>query len=114
MEKAKRLRIYLCEQDRFGGKSIYQQIVHEAKRLNLAGATVFRGVMGYGRNSRIHTAKIVDLSCDLPIVIEIIDSQEYVNKLLPYLDEHMKEGIITIEDVEIIKYDTKPSNRDEL
>lgn len=105
---AKRLRIYLCEQDRWGGKTIYQEIVHKTKELDLAGATVFRGLMGYGASSRIHTARIVDLACNLPILIEIIDSEEYINKLLPYLDEIMKEGLVIIDDVEIIKYGIEP------
>jgi PII-like signaling protein len=106
---AKRLRIYLCEQDRRGGKPVYQEIVHKAKELGLAGATVFRGLMGYGANSIIHTVKIVDLSCDLPILVEIIDSEEYVNKFLPYLDDVIKEGLIIMDDVEIIRYGPTPS-----
>lgn len=108
---AKRLRIYLCEQDRRGGKTIYQDIVHKAKELGLAGATVFRGVMGYGSSSRIHTVRIVDLACDLPIIVEIIDSEEYINKLSPYLDAIMEEGLVTIEDVDIIKYGNTQSKR---
>ena len=84
---AKRLRIYIGETDRYKGKSLFQAIVEKAKALDLAGATVFRGIMGYGANSRIHTAQIVALSSDLPILIEIIDSEEYIQKLLPYLDE---------------------------
>lgn len=101
---AKRLRIYLCEQDRWGGKTVYQDIVLKAKELGLAGATVFRGLMGYGANSIIHTAKIVDLSCDLPILVEIIDSKDQISRLLPYLDDIMEEGLIIMDDVEIIKY----------
>jgi PII-like signaling protein len=102
--RAKRLRIYIGESDRVNGKSLYELIVFKAKELDLAGATVFRGLMGYGANSRIHTAKIVDLSIDLPILIEIVDSEEYIAKILPFLDEVVQEGMVTIDDIEVIKY----------
>ncbi len=108
---AKRLRIYIGETDRYKGKSLFQAIVEKAKALDLAGATVFRGIMGYGANSRIHTAQIVALSSDLPILIEIIDSEEYIQKLLPYLDEMVQEGLVTIDDIEVIKYGNKPPKR---
>ena len=108
---AKRLRIYIGETDRYKGKSLFQAIVEKAKALDLAGATVFRGIMGYGANSRIHTAQIVALSSDLPIFIEIIDSEEYIQKLLPYLDEMVQEGLVTIDDIEVIKYGNKPPKR---
>ena len=67
--------------------------------------------MGYGANSRIHTASIVDLSSDLPVLVEIVDSEEYINKLLPVLDEMLQEGMVTIEDIEVIKYGKKPPKR---
>ncbi|MBP2636661.1 MAG: hypothetical protein H6Q72_2568 [Firmicutes bacterium] len=108
---AKRLRIYIGEHDRYAGKSLYQAIVEKAKQLDLAGATVSRGLMGYGANSRIHTASIVDLSSDLPILVEIVDSEEYINKLLPYLDTMLQEGLVTLDDIEVIKYGNKKSNR---
>jgi len=108
---AKRVRIYIGETDHWNGKSLYHAIVIKAKELDLAGATVFRGLMGYGANSRIHTAKIVDLSSDLPILIEIIDSEEYIAKLLPFLDEMVQEGMVTIDDIEIIKYGNKPPRK---
>lgn len=99
---AKRLRIYIGETDHYG------KIVKKAKELDMAGATVFRGIMGYGENNRrIRTANLVELSCDLPIVIEIVDSEEYIEKLLPYLDELIQKGMITIDNVEIIKYGKK-------
>ncbi|WP_094606063.1 hypothetical protein SPSIL_007320 [Sporomusa silvacetica DSM 10669] len=104
---AKRLRIYIGEHDRYEGKSLYQAIVEKAKELDLAGATVFRGLMGYGANSRIHTASIIDLSSDLPILVEVVDSEEYINKLLPYLDVMLQEGLVTLDDIEIIKYGKK-------
>jgi len=109
--KAKRLRIYIGESDHWERRSLYHAIVEKAKELDMAGATVFRGLMGYGANSRIHTATIVDLSSDLPMLVEIIDSEEYINKLLPYLDEILKEGLVTIDDIEVIKYGHKPPKR---
>ena len=108
---AKRLRIYIGEADSWEGKSLYRALVLKAKELDLAGASVFQGRMGYGANSRIHTASIVDLSSDLPVLVEIIDSEEYINKLLPYLDEMMEEGMVTIDDIEVIKYGKKPPKR---
>ncbi len=104
---AKRLRIYIGESDRWNGKSLFEAIVLKAKELDLGGATVFRGVMGYGANSRIHTAKIVELSSDLPIMIEIIDSEEYIAKIMPFLDEVVKEGMVTLDDIEVVKYGNK-------
>ena len=77
----------------------------------MAGASVYRGLMGYGANSRVHTASIVDLSGDLPILVEIIDSEEYIRKLLPYLDEMLEEGMVTIDDIQVIKYGKKPPIR---
>ncbi len=109
--QAKRLRIYIGETDHYKGRPLYHAIVMKAKELDIAGATVLRGLEGYGANSRIHTARIVDLSSDLPIVIEIIDSPEYIDKILPYLDEVVQEGLVTIDDVEVIKYGKKPPKR---
>ena len=106
--RAKRLRIYIGEMDRYKGKSLYQALVQKAKELDLAGATVFRGLMGYGANSRIHTAQILDLSSDLPILVEFIDSAEYIEKLLPFIDEMVQEGMVTIDDIEVIKYGKEP------
>ncbi|MBP2649960.1 MAG: hypothetical protein H6Q74_785 [Firmicutes bacterium] len=109
--QAKRLRVYIGESDHWKRRSLYQAIVAKAKELDMAGATVTRGLMGYGANSRIHTASIVDLSDDLPILVEIIDSEEYINNLLPFLDEMLEEGLVTIDDVEVIKYGRKPPTR---
>lgn len=109
--KAKRLRIYIGESDHWKGISLYHVIVEKAKMLDMAGATVFRGLMGYGANSRIHTASILALSSDLPIMIEIIDSEEYIAKLLPFLDEMLEEGMVIIDDIEVIKYGHKPLKR---
>jgi PII-like signaling protein len=109
--RAKRLRIYIGEGDRWKRHSLFHAIVAKAKELDLAGATVARGLMGYGAEKRIHTASIVDLSSDLPIIVEIIDSEEYIAKLLPYLDEVLEKGLVTLDDVEVIKYGNKPLTR---
>ncbi|MFQ5398971.1 MAG: DUF190 domain-containing protein [Anaerolineae bacterium] len=98
------LRIFIGESDMYEGKPLYEQIVRKAKELNLAGATVLRGLMGFGAHSRIHTARLLRLSQDLPLVIEIVDSEEYINKLLPFLDEVVEEGLITIEKARVLKY----------
>ena len=107
----KRLRIYIGEADSWEGKSLFRALVLKAKELDLAGASVFHGCMGYGANSRIHTSSLIDLSADLPILIEIIDSEEYIQKFLPYLDVMVKEGLVTIEDAEVIKFGKKPPLR---
>ena len=109
--QAKRLRIYIGESDHWKRRSLYHAVVEKAKALDMAGASVFRGIVGYGANSRIHTAGIVDLSSDLPILVELIDSEEYIAKLLPFLDEMLEEGLVTIDDVEVIKYGHKPPTR---
>jgi len=103
-EEGMLLRIFIGETDRVGGKALYEQIVLKAKELHLAAVTVTRGIMGYGADSEIHTAKILRLSEDLPIIIEIIDTEENLNTILPYLDESIKDGFVTMEKVRIIKY----------
>ena len=103
-DEGKLLRIYVGESDTLKGKSLYEAIVLKARELNLAGATVFRGIMGYGASSRIHSIKLLRLSEDLPVMIEIVDSEDNINKILPFLDETVNEGLITIEKVTIIKY----------
>ena len=98
------LRIFIGETDKYKGKPLYEAIVIKARELNLAGATVFRGIMGYGATSRIHSIKLLRLSEDMPVMIEIVDTKDNINKLLPFLDETVKEGLITMEKVMIIKY----------
>jgi len=98
------LRIFVGESDNYKGKALYEQIVLKARELNLAGATVLRGIMGFGADSRMHTAKLLRLSEDLPVVIEIVDAQENLDKLLPFLDETVEEGLITLEKVRVVKY----------
>ena len=98
------LRIFIGEKDKYSGRPLYEQIVKKARELGLAGATVVRGVMGFGAESRVHTAKMLRLSEDLPIIIEIVDRQERIELLMPFLDEVVKEGLITMEKVKVIKY----------
>ena len=98
------LRIFIGESDKYHGKPLYEAIVLKARELHLAGATVLRGPMGFGKASRLHTAKILRLSEDLPIVIEIVDSKEKLDALLPHIDEMMQDGLVTLERVQIIKY----------
>ena len=98
------MRIFIGESDLYKNKTLYEQIVLRARELNLAGATVIRAVMGFGAQSRIHTAKLLRLSEDLPIVIELVDTEENLKQLLPFLDETIKEGLVTMEKVRIIKY----------
>lgn len=103
-EQALLLRVFIGESDRHEGKPLYEQIVLKARELNLAGATVLRGIMGFGADSRIHTAKFLELSIDLPMVIEIVDVEENINKLMPFLDETVQEGLVTLEKMRVIKY----------
>jgi len=103
-EEGMLLRIFFGESDHYEGKALYEQIVLKARELNLAGATVLRGIMGFGADSRIHTTKLLRLSEDSPVVVEIVDTEENLNKLLPFLDEVVTEGLITLEKVRVIKY----------
>lgn len=103
-EEGKLLRIFIGETDSHKGRVLYEQIVLKAKELHLAAVTVTRGIMGYGANNEIHTAKILRLSDDLPIIIEIIDSEENLKTILPFLDEMIGDGFVTMEKVKIIKY----------
>jgi PII-like signaling protein len=108
--EAMRLRIFLGESDKWEHKPLYEAIVLKARELHLAGATVLRGPMGFGKNSRLHTAKILRLSFDLPIVIEIVDAEEKINSFLPVLDQMMKGGLVTVEKVRVINYRADEEN----
>ncbi|HPV40817.1 MAG TPA: DUF190 domain-containing protein [Spirochaetota bacterium] len=103
-EQALMLRIFIGESDRHKGKPLYEQIVLKARELNLAGATVTRGILGFGADSRLHSSKILELSEDLPIIIEIVDTEENINKLMPFIDETVVEGLVTLEKMRVIKY----------
>lgn len=98
------LRIFVGESDKHHGRPLYEAIVERARAQGLAGATVLRGCIGFGAHSRIHTAKILRLSDDLPIVIEIVDKKERIDALLPELDELVTEGLVTLEPVHVILY----------
>jgi PII-like signaling protein len=98
------LRIYIGEGDKYNGKPLYETIVLLAREKGLAGVTVLKGVMGFGANSRIHTAKILRLSEDLPLVIEIVDKPERIQAILPHIDAMIREGLVTLEKVNIIAY----------
>jgi PII-like signaling protein len=101
-EPACALRIYIGEQDSFGHEPLYEAIVTKARDMNLAGATVFRGSMSFGVSDRIHTAKVLRLSDDLPVVIEIVDQREKIDAFLPYLKDVMKSGLATISMVDVV------------
>ena len=98
------LRIYIGESDCLHHKPLYETIVLKAREMGLAGATVLRGAMGFGASSHLHTAKILRLSMDLPVLIEIVESPEKIAAFLPYVEDVVKEGLVTIEEIRIVKY----------
>jgi uncharacterized protein len=102
------LRIFIGESDRWHHQPLYEALVLKAREMHLAGATVLRGPIGFGKSSRIHTAKILRLSTDLPMVLEIVDTEEKLNAFLPVLDEMMKGGLVTLEKVRVIDYRAGP------
>jgi hypothetical protein len=107
------LRIFIGEADRHEGHPLHEAIVLKARELHLAGATVLRGAIGFGKSSRLHTSKILRLSADLPLVIEIVDSEENIQTFLPVLDAMMGGGLVTLEKVKVLHYrgpkNTEPS-----
>jgi len=103
------LRIFIGESERSDHKPLYEAIVLKAREMQLGGATVLRGPMGFGKSSRLHSAKLLRLSEDLPMVIEIVDSQEKIDAFIPVLDKMMGSGLITVEKVQVLQYgDVKP------
>jgi len=102
--EAELLRIFIGEADHYEGRPLYEAIVHEARRRGMAGATVLRGLMGFGAHSRMHTAKILRLAEDLPVVIEIVDKPERIEEFLPKLDTMIEEGLVTLERARVIAY----------
>jgi PII-like signaling protein len=100
----KLLRIFIGESDRHGIAPLYTAIVERARKAGIAGATVFKGIEGYGGHSVVHAARVFDLSSDLPILVEIVDSEERIRAFLPELDGMVREGLVTLETVEIIHY----------
>jgi uncharacterized protein len=102
------LRIFIDENDRFHGKPLYETIVLKARELQLGGATVLRGAMGFGAQSVIHSSHILQLSEGLPVVIEIVESKEKIESFLPHIDEMVQGGLVTLEPVQVIKYRANP------
>ncbi|MGQ0533844.1 MAG: DUF190 domain-containing protein [Caulobacteraceae bacterium] len=102
------LRIFLGESDEHQGRPLYEAIVLKAREAQLAGATVVRGAMGFGHSSRLHTAKILRLSDDLPLIIEIVDSEEKIRAFLPMLEGMMSSVLVTLERVEVLQYGAQP------
>jgi hypothetical protein len=102
--KAKMLRIHFGEDDKWKDKPLYRAIVEKCRELDIAGATVFRGVEGYGASTLIHRSHLLSFSSDLPIMVSVIDSEEKVRTLIPYLDEMVDQGLIAMSEVEVIKY----------
>ena len=103
-EAGQLLRVFIGESDLWEGRPLYQAVVHKARELGLAGTTVLRGPMGFGANSRLHTNKLLELSSDLPIIVEIVDGADKVQSLLPFLDGAVGEGLVTIEEVRVFRY----------
>ena len=104
------LRIFIGEADKYDGKPLYKQLVLKAKEQQLAGATVLRGMMGFGANSRVKTTSILRLSDGMPLVIELVDLEEKINAFLPTLDEMMDDGLVTMEKVKVVKYSHQQRN----
>ncbi|MDO8434780.1 MAG: DUF190 domain-containing protein [Candidatus Binatus sp.] len=100
------LRVFIGENERFDGKPLYQSIVMKAREVGVAGATVLRGPLGFGKSSQLHSAKLLRLSEDLPIIIEVVDGKDKIDAFLPVLDEMMgkSSGLITVEKVQVLKY----------
>jgi PII-like signaling protein len=101
---ARALRIFIGEDDRDGGRPLYEAIVLKAREMHMAGATVLRGALGFGHSSRLHTTKVLRLSEDLPLVVEIVDSEEKIAAFLPELDKLMTSGLVTIATVRVLQY----------
>jgi PII-like signaling protein len=101
---AKMLRVYIGQDDQWEGKPLYEAIVMKLRQMDVAGATVYKGVMGYGAQQRMHKSRFLGLSRDLPVMITIVDKEEKIRNILPVLDEMVSEGLLVLSDVEVIKY----------
>jgi uncharacterized protein len=102
--KARMLRIYFGEDDKWQGKPLYRAIVEKCRELDIAGATVLRGIEGYGASTLIHRSHLLSFSSDAPVMVSVIDSEDKVEKLIPHLDRMVAEGLIAVSDVEVIRY----------
>jgi PII-like signaling protein len=112
--KAKMLRVYIGQDDQWEGKPLYESIVMKLRQMDVAGATVYKGVMGYGAQQRMHKSGFLGLSRDLPIMITVVDKEEKIRAILPVLDEMVSEGLLVLSDVEVIKYAHSHPNEPEL
>jgi len=108
---AVRLTIFIGEDDMWHHKPLYHEIVHRARAAGLAGASVLRGIEGYGASSRVHTTRLLSLSQDLPIAVVIVDQDERIRAFLPHLDELVAEGLVIVDPVEVIRYVGRPKER---
>ncbi|WP_225833511.1 DUF190 domain-containing protein [Streptomyces sp. NK08204] len=108
--RALRLTVYIGEDDTWHHKPLYSEIVHRAHAAGLAGASVFRGVEGFGASSRIHTSRLLSLSEDLPVAVVVVDTEERVRAFLPQLDELVGEGLVTLDECEVVRYAGRASN----
>ena len=102
--KAKLLRIHFGEDDEWKGQPLYKAIVEKCREMDIAGATVYRGIEGYGASTLIRRSHLLSLSRDAPVMVSVVDSEEYIQKLIPVLDEMVKEGLIATSEVEVIRY----------
>jgi PII-like signaling protein len=107
------MRIFIGESDKAGGKPLYQELVEVFRREHLAGATVFRGILGFGAKSHLHSASLLRLSQDLPILIEVVDTQENIDRVLPKIDEMVDDGLITLEKARVLRYSPGKGNNSE-
>jgi len=108
--EGKLLRLFIGEHDRWDGKPLYEAIVLRARAEGMAGATVLRGIEGFGAASRVHTSRLLELSSDLPIVVELVDTDDKIEQLLPIVDEMVGDGMMTLETVHIVTYRGSPKN----
>jgi PII-like signaling protein len=112
--KAKMLRIYIGQDDHWQGKPLYESIVMKLRQMDVAGATVYKGIMGYGAQQRMHKSGFLGLSRDLPVMITVVDREEKIRAVLPVLDEMVSEGLLVLSEVEVIKYAHSHPDRPEL
>ena len=109
-QNATLLRVFVGQDERYEGQPVYEAIVMKAREHHLAGATVLRGPLGFGHSSRIHTTKVLRLSQDLPMVVEIVDTEEKINAFLPVLDTMIGSGLVTLEKVQVLRYGPPPKS----